>query len=98
MLDRNGNSVVISYQLAAATPDAALGVDRSKLWKVASVTDAYGRSAIFSYHAARKDGRWVVSTIQVPSGGVYQYNYKENNQVGLTSVVHPDGRDRKSVV
>lgn len=90
--DRHGNAVVISYQLAADAPDAVVGVDRSKLWKMSQISDAYGRSVIVSYHAAKKDGRWVVATLQAPSGAQYQYVYKENNQLGLTSVIFPDGR------
>src|SRR5206468_1045278 len=57
--DRNGNATTIAYQFSNPNAiDAALGFDRSRLWLINTVTDAYGLSAGFSYIFA--DGQWVV--------------------------------------
>ncbi|MFT3771415.1 MAG: RHS repeat-associated core domain-containing protein [Minicystis sp.] len=89
--DRNGNAIVLAYEHPAGATDAQLGFDRQNLWKVATVTDAYGRTATFTYAAAKKAGRFVVSDIALPDGQALHYSYQNNALVGLSGVSHPDG-------
>lgn len=95
--DRNGtangtgNDIEIAYQYAAGASDATLGFDRSRLWKMASATDAYGRTATFTYGAAKRVGRWVVTRIDLPNGEKVDYTYNNPSLAGVSGVVHPDG-------
>jgi RHS repeat-associated protein len=89
--DRNGNAIVIAHQYPAGASDAALGFDRTNLWKIATVTDAYGRQAAFTYSPQQKAGRWVVSRIDLPNGQNVQYSYDAPSVSGLSGAVHPDG-------
>ncbi|MFT3764627.1 MAG: hypothetical protein QM820_03780 [Minicystis sp.] len=89
--DRNGNAIVLAYQFGAGATDTQLGFDRENLWKVATVTDAYGRAATFTYAVRKKAGRWVVSDIALPNGQTLHYTYQDDALVGLSGVDHPDG-------
>ncbi len=96
--DRSGNAVTVTYQFAANASDAALNFDRTNLWKMAAVTDAYGRQATFTYRAAKKNARWVVEQIDLPNQTSLHYSYTSpgegvNALVGLTGVTHPDGTE-----
>ncbi|MFO0755760.1 MAG: RHS repeat-associated core domain-containing protein [Byssovorax sp.] len=94
--DRNGNAIVLAYQFPANASDAALGFDRDNLWKLGSITDAHGKQALFTYRPQKRNGRWVVSRIDLPNGASMQYLYDGPNGgwgslTGLTGVLHPDG-------
>ncbi|MFO0761307.1 MAG: RHS repeat-associated core domain-containing protein [Byssovorax sp.] len=104
--DRNGNGVTITYEHAANASDAALGFDRTRLWRMTAITDAYGDAALVSYRATKKSGRWVVETITLPSLApppgpaascalVYLYDVPANGipLAGLTRVIHQDGTE-----
>jgi hypothetical protein len=56
--DRNGNALSVAYADPVTATDAQLNFDRSRLWRIATVTDAYGLNATFSY--TRSSGQWVV--------------------------------------
>ena len=88
--DRNNNAIVIAYQHPASASDAALGNDRSKLWKIATITDALGRAANFTY-SIKVAGRWAVDTVTLPNGQQVHYTYNDGGIVGLSGVSHPDG-------
>jgi len=67
--DRNGNSITLSYQFAVDATDVELGYDRSKLWMVDEVSDAYGRTMTLHYDLSAKIGdKYVVDSIDVPVG------------------------------
>jgi RHS repeat-associated protein len=104
--DRNGNTVTIAYEFAANASDADLGQDRSRLFRMTSITDAYGAQALITYRAAKKSGRWVVETVQLPTVASppdppvphqvhYSYDVPANgiDILGLTKVTHPDGTE-----
>lgn len=89
--DRNGNAVTLAYVHDALADDAALGWDRTRLWQLATVTDAYGRTASFTY-LATKNPFWRIKSIGLPTGRTLTYHYGSgdaNNR--LSGVSHPDG-------
>jgi RHS repeat-associated protein len=93
--DRNGEAISIAYAYPAGATTADLGGDRTRLWQIQSVTDAYGLSAAFSYEPLQVGGMWAVNRIDLPNGGALEYEYRVANlaNVGpfLERVVHPDG-------
>jgi RHS repeat-associated protein len=89
--DRNGNAIVLAYQYALGSTPAQLGNDQTNLWKLATITDAYGRSAAFAYAAAKANGVWVVNRIGLPNGTSVSYTYEDSALLGLSGVSLPDG-------
>jgi len=88
--DRNGNAVSINYvDVNPQASDEELQYDRSRLWRIASVSDAYGLTATFNYQAMF--GQWVVQSIQLPNASVLSYSYGVNRLVGLNGVIFSDG-------
>jgi RHS repeat-associated protein len=85
--DRNGNALTIAYRFAA---DATVA-DSALLWEVASVTDAYGRKAAFTYAASPRAGFYPVVRIDVPGGRSIGYRYDGASLLGLSGVDLPDG-------
>ncbi|MBA3685762.1 MAG: RHS repeat protein [Planctomycetes bacterium] len=84
-LDRNGYATVIAY---AYQPSDDLGGSPARLWQIASVTDAYGQVATFTYASAQVSGRWVVSAIALPNGTSLAYHYSAGY---LSSIDEADG-------
>lgn len=95
--DSNSNAISLDYVHLASSSDEDLGFDRTRLWQITRVTDAYGVSANFCYANELVAGRWVVERIDLPNGGKLRYNYRaalpEGADVGpfLEEVIHPDG-------
>jgi RHS repeat-associated protein len=96
--DRNGNQEVITYQVPAGTSDAALNGDRQQFWKIATITDAYGRQAAVSYRPTLVNGDYAISSISLPNGTTLAYTYGMLNDGDwggtkevLTGVAHPGG-------
>ncbi len=93
--DRNGEAITISYVLPANETVFAPDGDRTRLWQIQAITDAYGLSAAFHYLTIQMGAMWVVDRINLPNTGVlnYQYGGAQLQQVGpfLQSVIHPDG-------
>lgn len=90
MTDRNGNAISIAY--VDADPQATnlqLGYDRTRLWRMATVTDAYGKSAVLTY--ARSRGQWVITGIDCPNGTHIAYRYNDSHLVGVNRIDLPDG-------
>lgn len=87
--DRNGNALTLTYTDAVTATDAALGHDRSRLWRIASIVDAYGRTATLTWMPYL--GAWVVESISVPNGSTIFYDYNRSGLIGLNRVRHPDG-------
>ena len=88
--DRNNNAIVLTYTDANPNAsDADLGFDRSKLWRIATITDAYNLSANFTY--SRAVGQWCVSQIALPNGSHIDYGYSDSTLAGLSDIAHPDG-------
>ena len=95
--DRNGNAIVHTWKYAV-TDSTLTGSLRSKLRIRDAITDAYGRSARFTYdEATQQSGRWVTTRIDLPNGQHLDYAY--GNQATpfaetdgkLAQVTHPDG-------
>jgi RHS repeat-associated protein len=88
--DRNGNAITLNYEFPAGASDAELGYRRSKLWRIATATDAYGNAMRFSYAIAGAWWRDVVTQVELPNGRVVRY--KHNGSVSsLHEIEHPDG-------
>lgn len=89
--DRNGNAVVLAYAHDALASDEELGFDRTRLWQLASATDAYGQSATFRYLPTSAPF-WRVKSITLPTGRTITYHYGAGDGgMRLTGVGHPDG-------
>lgn len=99
LLDRNGNGQTFAYVYPVTTDPAQAGGDLQKLWMVSTVTDAYGRSAAFTYKSTQVAGRWVVERIDLPNSQHVTYSYGNagvsgagaSTIIGLSQVNHPDG-------
>ena len=97
--DRNGNKETLTYQFPVTASLKTLGNTVTSLWKVATVTDAYGRSLTYTYHPKQVAGRWVVASIAAPTGAVVSYTYgltalpnvPGQALLGLSRVDHADG-------
>jgi len=92
--DRNGNGYDIAYNFVYNASTAALGGDRTKLWQIDTVTDAYGEVATFTYGGTTYPDRHAVTKITVPVGSGTEdidYSYNLGGFNGLTGVSHPDG-------
>lgn len=87
--DRNGNALTLAYADAVSATDTALGHDRSRLWRIASITDSYGEAAVLTWTPYL--GAWVVASISVPNGSTILYDYDRTGLIGLNRVRHPDG-------
>jgi len=86
--NRNDVDLVVDYQFAPTATDAELGNDRFQLWKIASVTDGYGRVATFTYGATQVGGMWAIASVDLPNGATVTYGYDGTE---LVAVDHPDG-------
>jgi RHS repeat-associated protein len=88
--DRHGQvQQTVTYRFPASTSLADLGNDRQRLWQVATVADAYGRSAAITYDDTTKRGsRYAISRIDLPNGAALAYGYNGSN---LATVAHPGG-------
>lgn len=95
VLDRNGNAITVEHAFAYDADDATLGFDRMNLWKISSVTDAYGRMATFTYRATPVGGQWAIERVDLPNGTHVDYTYQnpadDTGLVGLAAVDHADG-------
>lgn len=96
--DRNGNAISISYVHPATASDADLGGNRANLWKIASITDAHGLSAIVTYDTTLVAGRPVISRIDLPNGSHIEYQYQQpalgfadQDLVGFSGALLPGG-------
>lgn len=79
----------VTYRFPATATLADLGNDRQRWWQVATVSDAYGRSAVITYDNVTKRGaRYAITRIDLPTGGSLQYAYSGAN---LSTVTHPGG-------
>ncbi len=83
--DRNDNAITITYQRAIADGGGAW-----QLYPIASVTDAYGRTATFTY-AYKPFGWQAITGIDLPNGQHLAYHYDDPASFGLSQVDHPDG-------
>ncbi|HYE08174.1 MAG TPA: hypothetical protein VEL07_21860, partial [Planctomycetota bacterium] len=89
--DRNGHAITVAYAFAVNATDVALGYERVRLWQIATITDAYGKVASFTYRVASQAGRRVVERIDAPNGSSIAYTYGANSLVSLSGVTHGDG-------
>ncbi len=79
--NRNEYAYEITYKFLI---DDNLG----RQWQIDTITDAYNRTATFSYHDKQVAGRWVVSKIELPNEEQVLYFYTDDF---LSLVQHPDG-------
>jgi YD repeat-containing protein len=86
--DRNGDAVVLGYTFPRDVSDPQLAGSRSRLWQIATITDAHGRVARVNYASGQVAGRWVVGALALPDGTTVTYDYDAS---GLTRVTYPDG-------
>jgi RHS repeat-associated protein len=89
--NRNGQAITLSYAYAANATDAALLYDRTRLWRLSSITDAHGEFAAVTYGVATIAGRWAISTITLPTGGSVTYSYNAKKLVSLSGITHANG-------
>ena len=91
--DSTGRVIMqVSYQNVIPAPQAGVDLgdaNGSALWKIASITDAYGVSASFTY--GESDNQYVVTSISLPGGKIITYQYGLNDLVGLNGITYPDG-------
>ncbi|MDA3963581.1 MAG: RHS repeat protein, partial [Planctomycetota bacterium] len=86
----NGQGCTVAY-IHPRDADLAivLGNDPEQLWRIRSLTDAYGASADVT--TERHEGQWVISAVTLPSGESIDYYYDNTSLVGLDGVGFPDG-------
>ena len=90
IIDRNDNRTTLAYlDTNPRVGDAQLQYDRQRLWRIGSVTDAYGKQAALSW--TRSCGQWVISAVTAVGSGVIFYDYDLGNLIGLGRVRYPDG-------
>src|SRR5262249_33025450 len=87
--DRNNNAITLTYADPVSATDAQLNYDRSRLWRIATVTDAYGLSASFTYTHA--NGLWVIQSIALPNSSTLQSTYNTTGLAGVNGVPYPTG-------
>ncbi len=95
--DRNDQRLTWTWKYAV--DDTSLtGSLRTKLAMLDHVTDAYGRTASFTYdETAQHSGCWVVTRVDLPNGEHVDYSYGDflsphgETMDTLTGVAHPDG-------
>ena len=83
--DRNGHGLTVTYKTFTA-PE--LSQSPTRQWQIDTVTDAYGRTAAFTYGATQVSGRWAVSNIEMPNGESIGYQYADGF---LSQVDYADG-------
>ncbi|MDA3961500.1 MAG: hypothetical protein PF961_11970, partial [Planctomycetota bacterium] len=84
--DPSGSQMFFTY---AKQVSDDLDGDPQQLWRLASVTDAL--ESVFTINTVRAGGFWVISAVDLPSGGQIDYSYTDVSLIGLTGVTYPDG-------
>ena len=94
--DRNGNAITHTWKYAITDPSLTESL-RAKLRIRNAITDAYGRSAVFTYDEVVHSGQYVTTRIDLPNGQHLTYAYADQSntfkgtQNKLSSVTHPGG-------
>lgn len=83
--DRNGYGITLQYDTSWTAQQLAESPERQ--WRLKSITDAYGRTALIDYRPQQISGHWVISTITTPNSETISYNYANGK---LSSVNYPD--------
>lgn len=92
LADARGQAVTIAYAYPRTAVAGDLGGDLAQLWKIASITDAYGLSAYPGYRASPVGAYPTVATIAIPPAGTLSYGYRTTGPLpGLASVAQLDG-------
>ena len=92
LADPRGLAVVITYVHPRSATDVSLGGDRALLWKIASITDAYGLAATPAYRVAPVGIYPTIASTAIAGAGTLTYSYRTNGPLpGLASVAQLDG-------
>jgi RHS repeat-associated protein len=90
MADRNNHQLNIQYSFSdPSISDSAIGYDRSQLWCMSQITDAYGSTASFTYTTDLNNH--VIQSVLLPNTQTIIYQYGKNNLIGLSGITYPDG-------
>jgi RHS repeat-associated protein len=99
--DRNGQGITISYRYVRDASNDELSDDRSRLWQIRTIIDAYGNTAKPHYRSAPFERTvltdtirdQVVESIDLPNETrlLYRYDNAQSRVSRLSRVEHPDG-------
>jgi len=81
ILDRTGRGVTISYKSWTAEQ---IEESPERQWQIDQVTDATGRTAVFSYAAEQVSGQWAVQQVSLPDGQTIAYEYTDGKLAAAT--------------
>lgn len=79
-----GYGTTISYQHQNGELPAA----GDRLWQIDRITDPYGNQVAVTYGATQVNGGWVISSLNLPTGGTVSYTYTDGR---LSAISYPDG-------